>query len=347
MIRFDCDYTEGAHPKILEQLVATNMVQTIGYGEDRYCVEAAKLIKKACEREDVDVHLLVGGTQTNTTVITSVLRPHQGVVCANSGHINIHESGAIENRGHKVLPLACGNDGKISANQILEYHRAHWSDESFEHIVQPGMVYISFPTENGTIYSRKELTDIYSVCKELSLPLFIDGARLGYGLAAASCDVTLPDLARLCDVFYIGGTKVGCLMGEAVVICNDKLKKDFRYIIKQQGGLLAKGRLLGIQFAELFRDGLYFSISQHAIDMAMAIREAFRARDVEFYIESETNQQFPILNVQQVKYFAEKYSMATWAKLTSELTAVRFCTSWATLKENVEQLVEDIKLMPK
>ena len=257
MIEFQCDYAEGAHPKILERMIETNMDQTPGYGLDPYCDEARRLIRKACGRENIDVQFLVGGTQTNTTIICSVLRPYQGVLTAASGHINVHESGAIEATGHKVLALPCGREGKITAEQIKAAYEAHMNDSSAEHMVQPGMVYISNPTENGTIYYRNELEAISRVCHECGLPLFLDGARLGYGLMAADNDIILEDIARLCDVFYIGGTKVGALFGEAVVITNPAISKDFRYMIKQRGGMLAKGRLLGIQFQTLFEDGRY------------------------------------------------------------------------------------------
>ena len=241
MILFTSDYTEGAHPRIIEKLAETNMEQTVGYGEDPYCEEAREAIKKVCEAPEADVHFLVGGTQTNFTVISSILRPFQGVICADSGHINVHETGAVEATGHKVLALP-SKEGKITGQQIKEYYDLHWSDESREHIVQPKMVYISHPTEVGTLYTKAELEDISSICKECGLYLFLDGARMGYGLMAPGTDVTLPDIAKCCDVFYIGGTKVGALFGEAVVITNPCLKQDFRYCIKQKGGMLAKGR---------------------------------------------------------------------------------------------------------
>ena len=251
MIYFNSDYLEGAHPAVMARLMETNMVQTVGYGEDEYCETAREKIKLACQAPEADVHFLVGGTQTNTTVIAAILRPWQGVLSAVSGHINCHEAGAIESTGHKVITLPT-NNGKITAQQVRDYVEWHKNDESTEHIVQPGMVYISHPTEGGTLYSKAELTALYDTCKQYSLPLFIDGARLGYGLVADGSDITLPELARLCDVFYIGGTKVGALFGEAVVIMNEALKKDFRFIMKQRGGRLAKGRLLGIQFDALF-----------------------------------------------------------------------------------------------
>ncbi len=343
MIRFECAYTEGAHPRIMEALAKTNMEQTIGYGEDEHCAHARELIRAKCDRADADVHFLVGGTQTNMTVIASVLRPHQGVISAESGHINVHETGAIESTGHKVLALP-STDGKITAGQIKELCEEHLQDDSFEHMVQPGMVYISNPTENGTLYNKKELSDISEVCKCYGLPLFLDGARLGYGLMAEGNDITLSDLAQLCDVFYIGGTKVGALFGEAVVITNAALKKDFRYFIKQKGGMLAKGRLLGIQFEELFRDDLYMEVSAHADTMAMKLRRAFEEKGIPFAYESVTNQQFPILTYEMAMTLAEKYSFTmNEAELKKGPAKVRFCTSWATKEENVDELIADIQ----
>ena len=260
MIYFNSDYLEGAHPYVMEKLNETNMVQTVGYGEDEYCEAARERIKAVCQAPEADVHFLVGGTQTNTTVIASILRPWQGVLSAVSGHINCHEAGAIESTGHKVITLPTAN-GKITARQVQDYVEWHKNDESTEHIVQPGMVYISHPTEGGTLYTKAELTALYDTCRRYGLPLFIDGARLGYGVMADGAELTIPDIARLCDVFYIGGTKVGALFGEAVVIMNPALKKDFRFMMKQRGGRMAKGRLLGIQFDALFTDDLYFKIS--------------------------------------------------------------------------------------
>lgn len=345
MIFFECDYAEGAHPKILEKMIATNMEQTLGYSEDEYCNQARTLIKNMCNAPHSDVHFLVGGTQTNTTVISSILRPHQGVICAESGHINIHETGAIEARGHKVLPLP-SPDGKISAQQIENYCRSHWEDVTHEHIVQPGMVYISFPTENGTIYSKSELQNIHNTCKKYELPLFVDGARLGYGLTAHNNDLTLEDFVMLTDVFYIGGTKVGALLGEAVVINNSALKKDFRYLIKQQGGLLAKGRIIGIQFCTLFTENLYFEIAEKANKLAMQIHNAFAKKGIEFLYDSSTNQQFPILSNHEIEILEKKYLFGFWKRIDQEYAAVRFCTSWATQSEHICQLTEDIEKLP-
>lgn len=342
MIRFECDYAEGAHPQVLERLLQTNFEQTKGYGEDAYCENARQLIRGLCKDASVDVHFLVGGTQTNTTVIASILRPHQGVFSATTGHINVHETGAIESTGHKVLALPADN-GKLTAAQIEQSYLAHWNDVNHEHVVQPGMVYISNPTEGGTIYTRQDLEALSIVCRNYHLPLFMDGARLGYGLAAEGNDLTLADITRLCDVFYIGGTKVGALFGEAVVITNDSLKKDFRYLIKQRGGMLAKGRLLGLQFETLFKDGLYFEISHHAVCMAMKIRDAFASQNIPFLCESPTNQQFPVLTEAQIEQLSEKYAFEYWAKIDDCRGAVRFCTSWATREEDVDALIQDIK----
>lgn len=342
MIRFDCDYLEGAHPQILRILLDTNMEQTPGYGEDGYCACARDKIKKACEAPNADVHFLVGGTQTNMTVIASVLRPHQGVIAADTGHVNVHETGAIEATGHKVLALPSA-DGKLTAKQIYDRYRAHWDDFTAEHMVQPGMVYISHPTENGTLYTKAELEEISRVCRECGLPLFIDGARLGYGLMSSGSDLTLPDIARLCDVFYIGGTKVGALFGEAVVILNDALKPDFRCLMKQRGALLAKGRLLGIQFDTLFTDGLYFEISRHAIELADMIRTGFEKAGCSFLFDSRSNQQFPILEDALLEKLKDRYSWDFWTRVDEHHCAVRFCTSWATTEENVRALLRDIR----
>lgn len=342
MIRFECDYLEGAHPRILEALSKTNFEQTPGYGKDIYCEKAREIIKKRCGVENADVHFLVGGTQTNKTVIASILRPYQGVLCADSGHINVHETGAIENTGHKVLPLKSIN-GKITAEQVKEAYHMHFNDDNAEHCVQPGMVYISHPTEVGTLYTKKELRELHIVCKELNLPLFLDGARLGYGLAAEGSDLTLEDIAELCDVFYIGGTKVGALFGEAVVILNNNLKKDFRYSIKQNGGLLAKGRLLGIQFISLLEDDLYYEIADYANKLALKIRRAFEEKGYPFFIDSVTNQQFPIIPDEKLGVLKEKYSFSFWERVDENNSAVRFCTNWATKEEDVDQLILDIK----
>ena len=342
MIQFQCDYNEGAHPRILERLVETNFCQTVGYGMDEYCDNARRLIREACQTPDADVHFLVGGTKTNATIISSILRPYQGVICAHTGHINVHETGAIEHSGHKCLAIN-GQGGKITAAQINEVLQANADDQEPEHMVQPAMVYISFSTEVGTIYTKQELTDIYKVCRHFDVPLFIDGARLGYGLTSPECDLTLPEFAHLCDVFYIGGTKVGALLGEAVVITNPALKKDFRHFIKMNGGMLAKGRLLGIQFETLFTDGLYMQIAKHANDLAMKIRDAFRAKGFSFLMDSPTNQQFPILTDEQMNQLKGDFLFSVWEKVDETHTAVRFCTSWGTKTENVDKLTAAIE----
>lgn len=341
MTRFDCDYTEGAHPRILKALEETNFEQSCGYGEDAHCENARALIKKAIGCESADVHFLVGGTQANFTVIASILRPYQGVLCAASGHINCHETGAVEATGHKVLALPHAL-GKISAGQVREYCAAHWADGAHEHIVQPGMVYISLPTEYGTMYTKSELAELYEACRETGLYLFIDGARLGYGLASDP-ELSLCDLPKLCDVFYIGGTKQGCLFGEAVVIVNDALKRDFRYMMKRSGAMLAKGRLLGLQFEVMFADGLYESLSAYAVEQARRIRSALIEKGVEMLIDSPTNQLFPILSHAQRIKLEGKYALCYWEKVDGEREALRICTSWATREENVDALIQDIR----
>lgn len=341
MTHFTCDYTEGAHESILRRLQETNFEQTAGYSEDPHCDRARDLIRTLCQAPQADVHFLVGGTQTNTTVIAHILRPHQGVIAADTGHINVHETGAIEHTGHKVLALPSAQ-GKITARQVADAVEAHRRDDSFEHIVQPGMVYISFPTEVGTLYSRQELEDLYHTCRHYQLPLFIDGARLGYGLCSPESDVTLADLARLCDVFYIGGTKVGALFGEAVVITHPRWQSDFRYSLKQHGGMLAKGRLLGLQFETLFTDNLYFSISRNAIRQALRIQEAIRQAGYPFFMESSTNQQFPIFPDDVLEKLKQEFLFTFWEKTDARHTAVRICTSWATTEENTDRLIAAI-----
>lgn len=342
MVYFNCDYTEGCHPKILEQMVNTNLLQTPGYGEDEICASARRKIKAYCGRDDVDVHFLVGGTQANATVIAAALRPHQGVLSAETGHINVHESGAVEATGHKVLALPATKDGKITAAQVEDAYTAHIRDASFEHMVQPKMVYISMPTEIGGLYTKAELAALRDVCDRCGLFLFADGARLGYGLAAPENDVTLPDLCAFCDVFYIGGTKVGALFGEAVVITNPALKTDFRYHIKQRGGMFAKGRMLGLQFDVLFTDNLYFDIARHAVAQAKTIADACTRAGCALLAPSPTNQQFPIFPDAALEHLAEKYVFSYWERVDSLHSAVRFCTSWATTDAHVEALCRDI-----
>lgn len=340
-ILFQCDYNEGAHPFIMERLMATNMEQTVGYGEDAYCMQAAEQIRRACGDDTLAVHFLVGGTQTNLTVIDAALRSHQGVLCARTGHINVHETGAVEACGHKVIGLP-SEDGKITAAQVEQAYQAHWSDGAREHIVQPAMVYISNPTELGTIYSAEELKALYETCKKNDMFLFLDGARLGYGLAAPDNDLTLELIAKYTDVFYIGGTKVGALFGEAVVISNDCLKRDFRYFIKQKGGMLAKGRLLGIQFDTLFTNDLYFAISAKAIAQAERIREAIDRKGFPYLVANRTNQIFPIIPDELLEKLGENFQYSYERRVDEQHSAVRFCTSWATKDENVEALIQAI-----
>ena len=342
MILFHNDYSEGCHPKVLEKLVQTNLEQTPGYSEDRYCAEAADRIRHLCGDDNLAVHFLVGGTQANLTVIAAALRPHQGVLGADSAHIHVHETGAVEATGHKVLALA-SLEGKISAAQVEAYVKAHYEDSSFEHIVQPKMVYISSPTEWGTLYSKAELEELSRVCRENGLYLFLDGARLGYGLMAEGNDVTMEDLARLCDAFYIGGTKVGALFGEAVVISNPVLAQDFRYIIKQKGGMLAKGRLLGVQFGALLENDLYFAVSAHADRLANRLRDKFTQLGFAFYMKPRTNQLFPILPAKVRDALRDKYTFVEMDWVGSDLRVCRFCTSWATKEENVDRLCADLE----
>ena len=338
MKRFDSDYLEGCLPEILQRLGETNLEQSVGYGEDAHCAAAREKIRAAVGRPDADVHFLVGGTQTNVTVISSLLKPYQGVVCAESGHINVHETGAVEHSGHKVMALPA-TAGKITAAQVEEAFASHRDDANHEHMVQPGMVYISFPTEMGTLYSKAELTALSAVCRRWQRPLFVDGARLGYGLASPLCDLTLPELAALVDVFYIGGTKQGALFGEAVVFCNPALAHEFRYHIKQNGGMLAKGRLLGIQFETLFTDGLYLKAARHAIDEAFRLRDGLRAKGYRFLCDSPTNQQFPILEDAQIEALRAEFGFEFWQRIDATRSAVRFCTSWATRPEAVDALL--------
>lgn len=342
MIYFNCDYTEGAHPRILEKLMETNFDQTIGYGMDEHCQKAKEYIKAACKNENADVHFLVGGTQTNVTVIDAALRAYQGAVCAETGHINVHETGALEACGHKCITIP-SSDGKIYEPEVRELLSTHFANGGDEHMVQPKLVYISNPTEYGTIYSKAELKGLYDLCKEYGAYLFLDGARLGYGLMCKENDLTLADIAKYTDVFYIGGTKVGALFGEAVVITNNELKPDFRYNIKQHGGMLAKGRLLGIQFETLFEDGLYFDIAGHAMNMAEKIRNKMIELGAEFTVASPTNQIFVSLPNDVIEELSKKYVLEPWGKVDDTHTSMRICTSWATKEENVDALLSDME----
>lgn len=344
MILFNCDYNEGAHPCILQKLVETNLEQTVGYGEDPYCAEAAELIRKKCQSPDADVHFLVGGTQTNLTVLAAALRPYQGVISADTGHIFVHETGAIEACGHKILAIP-SDDGKLRADQVEALCRAHYEDDTHEHMVMPGALYISNPTEVGTIYSRKEVAELRAVCDRYRLTFFLDGARLGYGMAAPGNDLQYDFLARTVDAFYIGGTKQGALFGEALVLTQPEIQRNFRYLIKQKGGMLAKGRLLGIQFAELMRDGLYEETSGHAIAQAMRLRDAFVKKGFPAYVESPTNQQFFILPDQAIAALKENYGFSYIRRWDADHGVVRFCTSWATSAENVSRLIADVQAL--
>ena len=346
MIYFNSDYLEGAHSAIMERMMETNMMQTVGYSCDEICDSARAKVRAACNAPEADVHFLVGGTQTNTTVIAALLRPWQGVVSAVSGHINCHETGAIESTGHKVIALPTP-DGKLTAKQVKDYVEWQKNDESEEHIVQPGMVYISHPTETGMLYSKAELTEIFNTCREYGLPLYIDGARLGYGLTADGNDLTLPEIAQLCDVFYIGGTKVGALFGEAVVIMNEKYKKDFRFMIKQRGGMLAKGRLLGIQFDTLFTDDLYTKIARNANDMAYQIRDIFVSNGYPLLFDSPTNQQYPIISDEELAILGKDFGYEYWERVDETHSGVRFCGSWATTQEQVDALREAVNALKK
>ena len=341
---FNCDYNEGAYPPILKRMNETNMCQSIGYSEDEYCEEARNIIRGLCGAPDAAVHFLVGGTQANLTVISAALRSHQGVISASTGHINVHETGAIEATGHKVLSVNT-DDGLLTAEMVEKVCHDHFVDEAFEHMVQPGMVYISSPSELGTIYTRKALTDLRAVCDKYGLLLYLDGARLGYGMADRANDIDLPFLYKVCDVFYIGGTKQGALMGEAVVIRNETLKKDFRYMIKQRGGMFAKGRLLGIQFLELFRDGAYFKLAEHADRLADDIRKAFADKGYRFLVQSGTNQIFVIVPNDAMEKLNKKYVSSNNGPYDEKHTVLRFCTSWATNPADVEELIEDIKAL--
>jgi threonine aldolase len=337
MTYFHNDYHDMCHWKVLEKMTLLHEQPMPGYGEDPCCAKAAQKIKALCGREDMAVHFLVGGTQTNLTVISAALRPHQAAVGAETAHINVHETGAIEATGHKVIALPTG-DGKISAQQVEELVQLHRSSADREHMVQPKLVYISNPTELGTIYSLAELEELHNVCMKCGLYLYVDGARLGYGLTAKDNDVALSDMARLCDVFYIGGTKCGAMFGEAVVITNDALKEDFRYLVKRHGGMMAKGWQLGVQFDALFENDLYFTISAHANRMADRIRDTLKELDVPSLAECTTNQIFPILPDTFLEELGKKFTFTEMHRVDATHRAIRFCTSWATTEESVDAL---------
>lgn len=339
MISFESDYIEGCHPRILEKLAATNLEQLSGYGNDKYSASAKEKIAAACKCPEAQVHFISGGTQTNQLVIDSLLKAYEGVVAVTTGHVSMHEAGAIEFTGHKVLTIPA-HEGKMDSVELAAYLRTFYADGNHEHMVQPGMVYISHPTEYGTLYTAAELQAIAKVCRGYKLPLFVDGARLGYGLMAPGTDVDLPTLAASCDVFYIGGTKVGALCGEAVVFTHGNTPAHFVTTVKQHGALLAKGRLLGIQFDTLFTDDLYFKISKHAIDMAQQLKKIFMAMGYEFYLDSPTNQQFIILTGEQMEKLAKAVKFSFWEALPDGRTVVRFATSWATPEQNLQVLAQ-------
>lgn len=345
MLHFDSDYMEGAHPELMRRLAETNLEQTPGYGLDEYCRRAERLILDACSLERGKVNFLVGGTQTNATVIDALLARHEGVLAAETAHINVHEAGAIEASGHKVLTLP-QHDGKISAADVRRYIDDYYADETYEHVVAPGMVYISHPTELGTLYTLDELTALSDVCHEAGIPLYMDGARLGYALASGASDVSLADVARLCDVFYIGGTKVGALFGEAVVTSRPELQPHFFSIVKQHGALLAKGRLLGVQFETLFTDNLYVRLARHACLMADKLRRAFVSRGYRLFIDSPTNQQFFVLPNSVIDALSDVATFELWGPRRNEETPVRFVTSWATRESDVDELIAALPQCP-
>ena len=336
---FESDYTEGAHPKILQRLNETNFEQVSGYGADPFSESARQKIREACANPTAQITFISGGTQTNQIVIDSLLKPYEGVISAATGHISTHEAGAIEYVGHKVLVVPSQN-GKLNALEVKHYIEAFYSDGNCEHMVFPGMVYISFPTEYGTLYTKQELQNLYGVCRKYQIPLFVDGARLGYALVSSACDVTLPELSELCDVFYIGGTKVGALCGEALVFTNQNEPAHFVNFVKKHGALLAKGRLLGIQFETLFTDDLYFKISRNAIEQAMFLKQGLQKLGYPLFIDSPTNQQFVVIENVKMHVLKQKVGFSFWEQYDSTHSVIRLATSWATRRETVEQLLD-------
>lgn len=334
MISFENDYSTGAHPRVLEALAATNLEPAPGYGTDRFCASAAERIRAACADDTADVFFLVGGTQTNAVVISSLLAGYEGVIAADTGHIAVHEAGAIEATGHKVIALP-EHDGKLRAADVATYLGTFYADETHEHMVFPGMVFIAHPSELGSLYSLAELEELSAVCRRFHIPLYLDGARLSYGLAAPESDVTLPDIARLTDAFYIGGTKCGALCGEAVVFPRGGMPKHFLTHVKQHGALLAKGRLLGVQFDTLFTNGLYGEVGRTAIDAAAELRRILSEAGCAFFRESPTNQQFVILENSQMEALAERVRFSFWERVDDTHTAIRFVTSWSTTAEDL------------
>lgn len=338
MLSFECDYTEGAHERILQRLVEANREHLSGYGSDRYCESAKEKIRRECQCPQAEISFLVGGTQTNAVVIDAMLKSYEGVVAVKTGHINVHEAGAIEYTGHKVMEIP-QHEGKMDARELEAYLESFWSDVDYEHMVFPGMVYISHPTEYGTLYSKKELEELSTVCRKYKIPLYMDGARLGYGLMSKETDVTLPMIAEYCDVFYIGGTKVGALCGEAVVFTKNNMPAHFLTIVKQHGALLAKRWILGLQFDTLFTDGMYYEISRHAIEMAELLKKGFEEKGYPFFIQSPTNQQFIILENQQMERLKKEVTFSYWERVDEDHMVVRFATSWATTTEDIHKLV--------
>ena len=337
MVSFESDYIAGAHPSILKRLLSTNMESQPGYGTDAYSESARAKIRAACEDASLAVEFIVGGTQANLTVISTMLKDYEGVLAAQTAHISTHEAGATEYSGHKVIAIPSGN-GKIEAESLRQYLKDFYADENHEHMVFPGMVYISWPTELGTLYTRKELTEISGICREYQIPLYMDGARMGYGLMSGECDLTLPEIAALCDVFTIGGTKVGALCGEALVFKEGMRPQHFATSVKKRGGLLAKGRLLGIQFDTLFSDGLYYEISAHAIQMAERLKALFLQYGYRLYLNSPTNQQFIILDNDTMERLRQMVSFSFWEKYDETHTVVRFAVSWSTTEEDLKVL---------
>ena len=335
---FRCDYTEGAHPKLLEALVRTNLDSQPGYGFDRFCTAAAEKIRLACGKKDAQVYFLTGGTQTNQVVLSTLLRRWEGAVCAETGHIAVHEAGAIEFTGHKVLPLPAV-EGKLRAEDLEAYVQRFYADGTHEHMVFPGLVYLSHPTELGTLYTKAELSALSACCRKHGMALYLDGARLGYGLMSPEADVTLRDIAELTDAFYIGGTKVGALCGEALVFPHGNMPPHFATMVKQEGAMLAKGRLLGVQFDALFTDGLYFEISRQAVTLALKLKAAFQEKGYPLFIDSPTNQQFVILTPDQAGRLEKDVVFEPWEALPDGRLAARFATSWATTEEQVERLI--------
>lgn len=343
MTYFTSDYVNGAAPEVLNHLLETNSKNLTGYGSDDYCEIAISKIKKACNKPDADVYFLTGGTQTNQIVISTVLKPFEGVIAANTGHVSGHEAGAIEFSGHKVLQIL-HKDGKLSHISIENLIKDFYNDRNHEHMVFPGMVYISLPTEYGTLYSKNELQNIYQVCQKYNIFLYIDGARLGYALASPQNDLSLSDIANLCDAFYIGGTKVGALCGEALIFTNNRFETPAHFItqIKQHGALLAKGRLLGVQFDALFTDNLYYKIGEHGILMAEKLKNIFKTKGFRFYLESPTNQQFIILENSKMEELSKTIAFSFWEKYDENHTVVRFATSWSTTQQDLEELEKDL-----